>query len=80
MTIENFNDVNKLFKSLVDNTDLENTKSLIDNESILSRVYKKVDNKIESDILGCLLIFNKHIVDEQYESAEKMKQYIMNNY
>jgi len=30
--------------------------------------------------LGMLIVFNKHIQDEQYESADKMKTYIINFY
>ena len=41
---------------------------------------KKIDGVIDNDILGMLIVFNKHIQNEQYESAEKIKQYIIKNY
>ena len=36
-----FNEYNKLFKSIITENDLSETYTLIDNESILSRIYKK---------------------------------------
>jgi len=80
MKIEEFNDINQLFNTLTTDLDLEETMTVVDAESILSRIYKKVDNEIDSGILGCLLLFNKHIRNEQYDSAQKMKEYIQEIY
>ena len=80
MTNDEFNGVNQLFNELICDLDLNETMSVVDGESILSRCYKKVDKKIEDGILGCLILYNKHIIDDQYESAQKMKEYIINFY
>ena len=78
MTETKFQELNNLFNELVNENDLYESISVIDVESILSRVYKKCNGRIDNNILGCLLILNKHIQDEQYESAGKMKRYIIN--
>jgi hypothetical protein len=80
MTEEKFQELNNLFNRLIDKNDLIETTSVIDSESILSRVYKKCDCRIDDGVLGMLIVFNKHIQDEQYESADKMKTYIINFY
>ena len=80
MTNEKFQELNNLFNKLIEKNDLLESKSVIDGESILSRVYKKCNSEIEPNILGLLIVFNKHIVDEQYEAAEKFKQFILNFY
>ena len=51
MTNDEFNGVNKLFNKLICDSDLNETMSVIDGESILSRCYKKVDKKIEDVVL-----------------------------
>lgn len=80
MTNEKFQELNNLFNKLIEKNDLLESKSVIDGESILSRVNKKCNSEIEPNILGLLIVFNKHIVDEQYEAAEKFKQFILNFY
>jgi len=80
MTEEKFQELNNLFNRLIDKNDLIETTSVIDSESILSRVYKKCDGRIDDGVLGMLIVFNKHIQDEQYESADNMKTYIINFY
>ena len=72
-------EANYFYMSMNEN-DLIETTSVIDSESILSRVYKKCDGRIDDGVLGMLIVFNKHIQDEQYESADKMKTYIINFY
>ena len=47
--------------------------TVIDGESIISRVYKKCNGKIDSDVLTVIMLYNKHIVDEQYEGSRKIK-------
>jgi hypothetical protein len=54
--------------------------TVIDGESIISRVYKKCNGKIESDVLAIIMLYNKHIVDEQYEAADKLKSLILISY
>ena len=80
MTNDKFNEVNQLFNELICDSDLNETMSVVDGESILSRCYKKVDKKIEDNLLCCLILYNKHIIDEQYESAKIMKEYINKYY
>lgn len=80
MTDKKFNEYNKIFRNLISEDDLTESKTLLYHESILSRVYKKNDNIINNDILTMLIVYNKHIQNEQYESAEKIKQIILKNY
>jgi hypothetical protein len=78
MENERFQELNNLFNTLIDQNDISDETSVIDGESILSRVYKKCAGRIDDSVLGLLIVFNKHIQDEQYEAADKLKKYILN--
>jgi CO dehydrogenase/acetyl-CoA synthase gamma subunit (corrinoid Fe-S protein) len=80
MTQEKFDEINDHFNSLIGENDLLDGMTVIDGESIISRVYKKCNGKIESDVLAVIMLYNKHIVDEQYEAADKLKTLILNSY
>ncbi len=77
MTQEQFDQLNNKFNSIISHSDLESTKVLIDGESILSRVSKKINNVIPSRQVALLMLFNIHIYNEQYESAQSIKDMIM---
>ena len=80
MTQEKFDEINNHFNSLIGENGLLDDMTVIDGESIISRVYKKCNGKIESDVLAVIMLYNKHIVDEQYEAADKLKTLILNSY
>ncbi len=80
MTQQKFDEINNHFNSLIGENGLLDDMSVIDGESIISRVYKKCNGKIDSDVLSVIMIYNKHIVDEQYEAADKLKSLILINY
>jgi hypothetical protein len=80
MTQEKFDEINNHFNSLIGENGLLDDMTVIDGESIISRVYKKCNGKIESDVLSVIMLYNKHIVDEQYEAADKLKTLILNSY
>ena len=71
---------NKIFNDKISTNELEENYQLIDNESILSRVYKKLNTLIDNDLLGILLMFNIAIKDEDYKLAQQWKDYILLNY
>ena len=80
MTEQKFDEINNHFNSLIGENGLLDDMTVIDGESIISRVYKKCNGKIESDVLAIIMLYNKHIVDEQYEAADKLKTLILNSY
>jgi hypothetical protein len=80
MTQEKFDEINNHFNSLIGENGLLDDMTVIDGESIISRVYKKCNGKIDSDVLAVIMLYNKHIVDEQYEAADKLKSHILNSY
>jgi hypothetical protein len=80
MTQEKFDEINNHFNSLIGENGLLDDMTVIDGESIISRVYKKCNGKIDSDVLSVIMLYNKHIVDEQYEAADKLKTLILNSY
>jgi len=80
MTQQKFDEINNHFNSLIGENGLLDDMTVIDGESIISRVYKKCNGKIESDVLAVIMIYNKHIVDEQYEAADKLKTLILIGY
>jgi len=80
MTQEKFDEINNNFNSLINENGLLDDMTVIDGESIISRVYKKCNGKIDSDVLAVIMLYNKHIVDEQYEAADKLKTLILNSY
>jgi hypothetical protein len=80
MTQQKFDEINNHFNSLIGENGLLDDMTVIDGESIISRVYKKCNGKIESDVLAIIMLYNKHIVDEQYEAADKLKSLILISY
>jgi hypothetical protein len=80
MTEQKFDEINNHFNSLIGENGLLDDMTVIDGESIISRVYKKCNGKIDSDVLTVIMLYNKHIVDEQYEAADKLKTLILIGY
>ena len=80
MTKQKFDEINKHFNSLMSENDLLDVMNVIDGESIISRVYKKCNGIIDTNVLAVIMLYNKHIVDEQYEAADKLKTLILNSY
>ena len=80
MTQQKFDEINNHFNSLIGENGLLDDMTVIDGESIISRVYKKCNGKIELDVLAIIMLYNKHIVDEQYEAADKLKSLILISY
>ena len=80
MTEQKFDEINKHFNSLMSENDLLDVMNVIDGESIISRVYKKCNGKIDTNVLSVIMLYNKHIVDEHYEAADKLKSHILNFY
>jgi hypothetical protein len=80
MTQQKFDEINNHFNSLIGENGLLDDMTVIDGESIISRVYKKCNGKIDSDVLSVIMLYNKHIVDEQYEAADKLKTLILIGY
>jgi hypothetical protein len=80
MTQEKFDEINNHFNSLIGENGLLDVMNVIDGESIISRVYKKCNGKIDTNVLAVIMLYNKHIVDEQYEAADKLKTLILNSY
>ena len=80
MTEQKFDEINNHFNQLMGENDLLDVMSVIVGESIISRVYKKCNGKIDTNVLSVIMIYNKHIVDEQYEAADKLKTLILNSY
>ncbi len=80
MTQQKFDEINNHFNSLIGENGLLDDMTVIDGESIISRVYKKCNGKIDSDVLAVIMLYNKHIVDEQYEAADKLKTLILIGY
>ena len=78
MTEEKFKEYNNIFKSIIGDNDLLDEMTVIDGDSIISRIYKKINGKIDNEILAYLLLYNKHIEKEQYEVASNLKQDILN--
>ena len=78
MTEQKFYEINDHFNQLMGENDLLDVMNVIDGESIISRVYKKCNGKIDTNVLAVIMLYNKHIVDEQYEAADKLKKYILN--
>lgn len=77
MTEIQFIKINDIFNQYIRLVELDDDYNLIDNESVISRVYKKLNDKIDSGVLGLFLVFNVHIKDEKYEDAQKIKDYIL---
>ena len=80
MTEQKFDEINDHFNSLMGENGLLDVMTVIDGESIISRVYKKCNGKIDTNVLAVIMLYNKHIVDEQYEAADKLKSHILNFY
>ena len=80
MTEQKFDEINDHFNQLMGENDLLDVVTVIDGESIISRVYKKCNGKIDTNVLAVIMLYNKHIVDEQYEAADKLKTLILNSY
>jgi len=80
MTEQKFDEINNHFNSLIGKNGLLDVMTVIDGESIISRVYKKCSGEIDLNVLAVIMLYNKHIVDEQYESADKLKIQILNSY
>jgi hypothetical protein len=80
MTEQKFDEINDHFNSLMGGNGLLDVMTVIDGESIISRVYKNCNGKIDLDVLSVIMLYNKHIVDEQYEAADKLKSHILNFY
>ena len=80
MTKQKFDEINDHFNSLIGENDLLDGMTVIDGESIISRVYKKCNGKIDTNFLAVIMLYNKHIVDEQYEAADKLKSHILDFY
>ena len=80
MTKQKFDEINNHFNSLMGENGLLDVMTVIDGESIISRVYKKCNGKIDLDVLAVIMLYNKHIVDEQYEAADKLKSHILDFY
>ena len=80
MTEEEFISVNSHFNSIVEEKDLDFSLGVIDNQSILSRIHKKIDGAISSNIIGLLALFNIQLLEEKYESAIEIKEHIKKNY
>lgn len=80
MTKQKFDEINDHFKQLMAENDLLDVMTVIDGECIISRVYKKCNGKIDTNVLAVIMLYNKHIVDEQYEAADKLKTLILNSY
>ena len=80
MTEQKFDEINDHFNQLMGENDLLDVMNVIDGESIISRVYKKCNGKIDTNVLAVIMLYNKHIVDEQYEAADKLKSHILNFY
>ena len=80
MTEQKFDEINNHFNSLIGENGLLDAMTVIDGESIISRVYKKCNGKIDTNVLAVIMLYNKHIVDEQYEAADKLKSHILNFY
>ena len=77
MVESEFLEINKIFNNIITQNDLEDNWYLVDNQSILSRIYKKIDGKIENKLLGLILLFNAHINKEEYILAQKVKDYCL---
>jgi hypothetical protein len=80
MTIEEFNDVNKLFRTLISEEMMMDVWDCIDGESLISRVYKKCESKIDIKLLAVIMLYNKHIEREEYEAVKNMKKHIIDFY
>lgn len=80
MTEQKFDEINDHFNSLIGENGLLDVMTIIDGESIISRVYKKCNGKIDTNVLAVIMLYNKHIVDDQYEAADKLKKLILNSY
>ena len=80
MTEQKFDEINNHFNSLIGENGLLDVMTVIDGESIISRVYKKCNGKIDTNVLAVIMLYNKHIVDQQYESADKLKSLILISY
>ena len=77
MTQEQFDLLNNKFNSIISHNDLE---FMVDGESILNTVFKKINNVIPQHQSALLILFNKHVYDEQYESAQLVKDMIMSGW
>ena len=80
MTEQKFDEINNHFNSLIGENGLLDVMTVIDGESIISRVYKKCNGKIDTNVLAVIMLYNKHIVDQQYEAADKLKSLILISY
>jgi hypothetical protein len=80
MTEQEFIKVNTLFNTIIKPKDLNDDFNIIDHNNILNRIYEKINGQIKDDLLGIIIIFNKHIIEEQYNSVQIMKEYILKNY
>ena len=75
-----FQKYNDIFNKKISKNELDDDYCLIDNESIISRVHKKIDGQIDDKLLSIILIFNISIKDENYVDAQYWKNYILNNF
>jgi hypothetical protein len=80
MTQNEFNNINEIFNEYVKDHHLSETIGVIDEKSILDRVYEKVGDKINNNYLPYFLLLNIHMLNEQYESAQDMKNFILNKF
>ena len=80
MTEQKFDEINNHFNSLIGENGLLDVMTVIDGESIISRVYKKCNGKIDTNVLAVIMLYNNHIEDQQYEAADKLKSLILISY
>ena len=78
MTETEFNKYQDVFKKYISDRDLDERTNFIDGESTLSRIEKSGLNEVmDSNIIVHLLMFNYHLLNEEYESAIIMKNIIL---
>ena len=69
MTQQKFDEINNHFNSLIGENGLLDDMTVIDGESIISRVYKKCNGKIDSDVLSpCFEASTNHLTASQSSS------------
>lgn len=77
MKKDEFDNYNKIFNQLITPLDLNESMNIIDEKTILSRVFQKINEEIKDELLISLINYNVYIIKKEYERAQNVKEYII---
>lgn len=76
MNIKEFEIYQEIFLENISKNDLLSDMHVVDSESVLSRVYKKLNGLVPNKEMSYLIVYNTHLINNEMESAFKFKKQI----